>query len=177
MSKLILLSVLFAMVAIPAFAARDDDAERGLKRTMLRAAGFFACYAVLQLTGALRSPVYPLVYALTAFAVTFHRSAVGLPLVAITLALEYLLYRASPRDPASRELLLSHAAFIGFFALVHLLLLQAELLRQRREHRASIAREIRALRDEARDFRLISSSLAADPRTRSREADEGALGR
>jgi hypothetical protein len=47
MSKLILLSVLFAMVAIPTLAASDPDAKRGLKRTLLRTAGFFACYAVV----------------------------------------------------------------------------------------------------------------------------------
>jgi hypothetical protein len=45
MSKLILLSVLFAMVAIPAVAARDADAERGLKRTLLRMGSFLALYA------------------------------------------------------------------------------------------------------------------------------------
>ena len=36
-------------------------------------------------------------------------------------------------------------------------------------------RAIRNLRDEARDFRLISSSLAADPKARSRESDEERL--
>ncbi len=58
---------------------------------------------------------------------------------------------------------------------MHLFLLQAELLRQRREHRLAVANDIHRLRQEARDFRLISSSLTADPKVRSREADEERL--
>lgn len=132
-------------------------------------------YVTLQLTGGLRSPLYPLVYALVAFLASFHRLAIALPLLLVVVGLEWLLYRATPTSPRADELFLSHAAFVGFFSLVHLLFLQAEVLRQRREHRASIQREIRALREEARDFRLISSSLSADPKTRSRAADEERL--
>src|SRR6185295_13992784 len=97
-----------------------------------------ACYVMLQLSGGAHSPLYPLVYAVVAFVATFHRTSVALPLVAIAAGLEWLLARGD-------DLMYSHLLFIGFFALVHLLFLQAELLRQRREHRASIAREIRAL--------------------------------
>ena len=68
----------------------------------------------VQLTGGLRSPVYPLVYALVAFVVTFHRRAVGLPLVPVTLAMEALAYRsavaAGMPERHARELGLSHAA-------------------------------------------------------------------
>jgi diguanylate cyclase (GGDEF)-like protein len=138
----------------------------------LCAALLVASYMTLELSGGLGSPLYPLVYALVAFVVSFHRAIVGLPLVAVTLGLEALLYRASG---GPRELAVAHAAFIGLFALVHLIFLQGELLRRRREHRTSIAHEIQALREEARDFRLISSSLAGDPRTRSRASDEERL--
>jgi diguanylate cyclase (GGDEF)-like protein len=152
-----------------------DEGRNARADVDLGVALLVACYATLQMTGGLRSPVYPLVYVVVMFAVTFHRSVVGLPLVGVALGLEWLLYRVGGGPSIDRELLLSHTAFIGLFALAHLLLLQAELLRQRREHRASIAREIRSLREEARDFRLISASLAADPSTRSREADEERL--
>jgi diguanylate cyclase (GGDEF)-like protein len=160
--------------------ASAEEESRGAKKDLeLGAALIVATYVTLQMTGSLRSPVYPLVYALTAFLVTFHRRAVGLPLVAMTFALELLLYRAAVQhglgEARARELALSHAAFIGFFALVHLVFLQAEVLRQRREHRGTIAREIKTLREEARDFRLISSSLSADPGTRNRAADEERL--
>lgn len=46
MSKLILLSVLLAMVLIPSLAARDLDARRGFKRAVQRTAAFFAVYAL-----------------------------------------------------------------------------------------------------------------------------------
>jgi hypothetical protein len=46
MSKFILLSVLIAMVTIPALGARDHDAKRGLKRTMQRMAAFLVVYAL-----------------------------------------------------------------------------------------------------------------------------------
>jgi diguanylate cyclase (GGDEF)-like protein len=179
--SVLVLVKLVARLRMPSSAAPSaaEDARTARADVELGCALLVATYAVLQLTGSARSPVYPLVYAVVAFAVTFHRTVVGLPLVGVALALEWLLYRGALKVPgangSARELLFAHAAFIGFFALVHLLLLQAELLRQRREHRLSIAREIRSLRQEARDFRLISSSLAADPRTRSRAADEERL--
>jgi two-component system, cell cycle response regulator len=168
---------LVARLRMPSNAQREpspSEESRNAKADVdLGCALLTACYALVQLSGGLRSPIYPLIYAVVAFVVTFHRTSVALPLVAITVGLEWLLFVAGGNG--ARDLMVSHLAFIGFFALLHLLFLQAELLRQRREHRASIAREIRSLREEARDFRLISASLAADPRTRSREADQERL--
>jgi diguanylate cyclase (GGDEF)-like protein len=157
-----------------------DDTGGDVKRDLeLGAALVVATYVTLELSGGLGSPVYPLVYALVAFIVTFHRRIVGLPLVAIALVLEGLLYRAAVHggaaEPHAHKAALSHATFIGFFALTHFVFLQAEVMRQRRQHRSTLVRAIRNLRDEARDFRLISSSLTADPRARSRESDEERL--
>jgi diguanylate cyclase (GGDEF)-like protein len=134
-----------------------------------------ATYATLEATGGTTSPIYPLVYALTAFLVAFHRLSVGVPLVALALVLETALLKAGGEltppllqlTPA-REAALVHAGFIAFFALLHFLFLNAELWRQRREHRARLAAEITRMREEARDFRLISSQLSADSRTRTR---------
>jgi two-component system cell cycle response regulator len=143
----------------------------------LGAALLVLTYVLIALTGGLRSPMYPLVYAMLAFVVTFHRRWVGLPMVACALVLETLSYRFGPfaASQKARELMLEHFGFMGFFALLHFVFLQAEVARQRREQRTAIAREIRHLRQEARDFRLISASLSADPSTRSREADEERL--
>ncbi|MCA1663059.1 MAG: GAF domain-containing protein, partial [Myxococcales bacterium] len=156
------------------------DASGDIKRDLeLGSALVVATYVTLELSGGLASPVYPLVYALTAFIVTFHRRLVGVPLVVVTLGMEALLYRASVQGGAAerlaRQAALSHATFIGFFALTHFVFLQAEVMRQRRQHRSTLLGAIRTLRDEARDFRLISSSLAADPKARSRESDEERL--
>jgi two-component system cell cycle response regulator len=132
-------------------------------------------YAVLQLTGGARSPLHPLVYALVAFLVAFHRLPVGAGLVAAALALEALLFFASPQGSDDRALAAAHGAFIGFFAVVNLVFLHVEVFRQRREHEARMREAIRRLREEARDFRVISSSLSAESRTRSRAEEEEKL--
>jgi len=158
----------------------QDDGRGDIKRDLeLGSALIVATYVTLELSGGLSSPVYPLVYALTAFIVTFHRRLVGLPLVVVTLVMETLLYCAAVHhgvvEPLARHAALSHATFIGFFALTHFVFLQAEVMRQQRQHKTTLLRALRTLRDEARDFRLISSSLTADPKTRSRESDEERL--
>jgi len=143
----------------------------------LGAALVAALYVVLALSGGVRSPVYPLVYALTAFILTFHRKVIGVPLLGVMLGLEVLLAHGGPRahTPADHTLMLEHLAFIGFFGVIHLLFLHGELMRQRREHKTRVDAQLDALRAEARDFRLISSSLSGDPKTRSRAADEERL--
>jgi hypothetical protein len=45
MSKLILISVIFATIAIPARAARDASPRRGLKRAITQTLFFHAFYA------------------------------------------------------------------------------------------------------------------------------------
>ena len=184
LGSLVVVKVAARLRALPAsereLAALEKNAPRDLKTDLeLGAALLVATYVTLELSGGLRSPIYPLVYALIAFIVTFHRRLVGVPLVVVALAMEALLYRAQIHgglpQPQARELALSHATFIGFFALTHFVFLQTEVLRQRREHKSLLKRAVRSLRDEARDFRLISSSLSADPTARSRESDEERL--
>src|SRR5262249_29061668 len=102
-------------------------------------------WAILGMTGGARSPVYPLVYVLVAYLVAFHRLAVGIPLVAAMVSLEL----ATNSDAAAE---MGHIAFIVLFALVNLVFLHAEVWRSRRESRDRIDREIRSMRDEARDF-------------------------
>ena len=133
-----------------------------------------ATWAAVEATGGPRSLLYPLVYALIAFLVTFHRHAVGLPLIALAVALELATWRVAA-DGESPRVLATHLVFIAFFAVVHTLFLQAEMLRQRRAHRALLASEVTRTREEARDFRLISSQLGADSRTRSRPEEERKL--
>jgi hypothetical protein len=43
-SKLILVSILFATIALPAHAARDTNPRRGLRRTLANMAMFYAFY-------------------------------------------------------------------------------------------------------------------------------------
>jgi two-component system, cell cycle response regulator len=182
LGALVIIKVAARLRALPATERElaNDDGRGDVKRDLeLGAALVVATYVMVELSGGLSSPVYPLVYALVAFIVTFHRRVVGVPLVVVTFGMEALLYRAAVHggiaEPVAQKAALSHATFIGFFALTHFVFLQAEVMRQRRQHRTTLVRAIRNLRDEARDFRLISSSLAADPKARSRESDEERL--
>jgi len=171
-------------VALPPGAARHQPegtarTPPGSLRTDLELGGMLlvAAYAAFQATGGARSLLHPLVYAIVAFAVTLQRRAVGLPLVVWAALLEVALYHsapahARPRLPSDEALLGAHLGFLGLFAALHLVLLSAEVWRQRREHRLSVDGELRRMRDEARDFRLIGAQLPQGSRHRNREEEQ-----
>jgi two-component system, cell cycle response regulator len=142
-----------------------SDAELGLLLLT-------AVYVVLAISGGATSPVYPLVYAVVSFLVTFHRLAVGLPLAAAAVGFEAVLSfsPALPREAAGS--FVGHAGFIVVFALLNVVFLHAEVARQRREHRRRVDDEVASMREEAREFRLISTALSADSRVRSRAEEE-----
>jgi diguanylate cyclase (GGDEF)-like protein len=134
-----------------------------------------AIYVLLALSGGPTSVVYPLVYAVVSFLVTFHRLAVGLPLAATAIGFEAVL-SLSPSAPAEHgALFLGHAGFIAVFALLNVAFLHAEVARQRREHRRRVEEEVASMRQEARDFRLIATALSAESRVRTREEEEQKL--
>ena len=73
-----------------------------------------------------------------------------------------------------------HAGFIAVFALLNVVFLHAEVARQRREHRRRVEKRSAAMREEARDFRLISTALSrreprAHPRGGAGEAVAGSI--
>jgi diguanylate cyclase (GGDEF)-like protein len=129
-------------------------------------------YVVLAVSGSVSSPVYPLIYAVVSFLVTFHRLGVGLPLALAAVGFEAVLCFGphAPADGAS--IFFSHAGFIAVFALLNVVFLHAEVARQRREHRRRLEHEVASMREEARDFRLISTALPAESRVRTREEEE-----
>jgi hypothetical protein len=45
MSKLLLISVIICLLAIPTISARDPQPKRGLKKTMQRMTAYYAFYA------------------------------------------------------------------------------------------------------------------------------------
>jgi diguanylate cyclase (GGDEF)-like protein len=126
-----------------------------------------ATYVFLAVVGGTTSGVYPLVYALVSFLVTFHRLAVGIPLALAAVGLEALLAFGPAAAPEAAALFPAHAGFIGVFAVLNVAFLHAEVARQRREHRKRLEHEVSSMRQEARDFRLISTALASDGRTRA----------
>jgi two-component system cell cycle response regulator len=134
-----------------------------------------AIYVLLAMSGGATSPVYPLVYAVVSFLVTFHRLGVGLPLAAAAIGFEAVL-AFSPAVPAEyASTFASHAGFIAVFALLNVVFLHAEVARQRREHRRRVEDEVASMRQEARDFRLISTALSAESRVRTRAEEEQKL--
>ncbi|HEX4406086.1 MAG TPA: diguanylate cyclase [Polyangia bacterium] len=134
-----------------------------------------AIYVLLAMSGGVASSVYPLVYAVVSFLVTFHRLAVGLPLAAAAIGFEAVL-AFGPTVPVEQAAAFpSHAGFIGVFALLNVVFLHAEVARQRREHLRRVADEVASMRQEARDFRLISTALSTDSRVRTREEEEQKL--
>ena len=72
-----------------------SDAELGLLLLT-------AVYVLLAVSGGATSPVYPLVYAVVSFLVTFHRLAVGLPLAAAAIGFEAVIC-FSPRVAGDRD--------------------------------------------------------------------------
>jgi len=151
--------------ALPAFV----ELETGLTLVV-------ATWGTLQLTGGLRSPLVPLTYALTAFVVTFSRKWIGALLALAVVALEAAIVWRLGRPAWAVRTLAAHGGFAAFFAVLHWLFVHGEVWRLRREHSARLLQEIRDMREEARDFRLISTALGHGSRpARSREDEETKL--
>ena len=132
-------------------------------------------YLLLAFSGGMGSTVYPLVYAVVSFLVTFHRMVVGLPLAASAIGFEAVLCFGPAAPPEAAGMFAGHASFIAVFALLNVVFLHAEVARQRREHRRLVADEVLAMREEARDFRLISTALSPESRVRTRAEEQEKL--
>jgi two-component system cell cycle response regulator len=134
-----------------------------------------ATYVFLAVLGGTTSPIYPLVYALVSFLVTFHPLKTGTPLAAAALAFESVMAFGPGATPGAAAAFPAHAGFIAVFAVLNVAFLHAEVARQRREHRKRLEAEVQSMREEARDFRLISPALGAESRLRSRAEEEEKL--
>jgi diguanylate cyclase (GGDEF)-like protein len=129
-------------------------------------------HVLLQLAGGVLSPVYPITYAMVTFLVAYNRVAIGVTLVAISLGLEALALLQAGTLARHAGLLGGHVAFSVFFGTVSLALLRVEVAKLRREHRARLQAEIHGMRQEAKDFRLISATLTQVGSGRSRDEQE-----
>jgi two-component system cell cycle response regulator len=134
-----------------------------------------ATYVFLAAIGGVTSPVFPLVYALVSFLVTFHRLGVGIPLGLAAIGLELVMAFGPGAAPGAGAVFVGHAVFIAIFAVLNVAFLHAEVARQRREHRKRLDTEVASMREEARDFRLISTALPSDSRVRTRAEEEEKL--
>ncbi|HXT97541.1 MAG TPA: sensor domain-containing diguanylate cyclase [Polyangia bacterium] len=132
-------------------------------------------FLLLAFWGGVTSPVYPLVYAVVSFLVTFHRLWVGLPLAAAAVGFEAVLSFGPSAPPEAAAVFPGHVVFIAVFALLNVVFLHAEVARQRRERRKRLEGEVAAMREEARDFRLIATALSSESRVRSRAEEQEKL--
>jgi diguanylate cyclase (GGDEF)-like protein len=128
-----------------------------------------AVYAGVALTGGAASPLRPLVYLYVAFAATFQARASVVAVLGAAIALEAAM---SP----SWRVLAQHAGLLAAAAAAHALFLRGLMRRLIGDHRRRLDEEVRAMRDEAREFRLIAAALGAESRApRSREEEERKL--
>jgi diguanylate cyclase (GGDEF)-like protein len=129
-------------------------------------------FVLLAATGGARSFLYPLAYAVVSFLMVVHRHrgvAVGLLMAAAVLELA-LGYNAG--FEGAWTLTAYHLTFLGFFAAGNMLVLSTLVRRLRQTHATEVEASLAQMRQEARDFRLIGSSLPPQSRARSREEEE-----
>ena len=132
--------------------------------------------AILAVTGGVTSPVHPLVYGVVAFGLTLLTA----PGAAITLLAPVAIEAAwIARAPEPRRLLvpaLLHAVFIVAAACAHALFLRGLVASHRRRRELRLARELHAMHERARDYRLIATALGPASRSvRARDEEERLL--
>ncbi len=125
-----------------------SDVELG---TLFVAAGF----VLVEITGGPSGLAYPLVYALVAFLVAFHRLGVSLYFLALVLLSEAAVFAFQP-EPNGWRLYASHSAFNLLFGLLYALFLQHEVSTRRARMHEEIREHLTAIASEAKDFRLTS---------------------
>ncbi len=153
-------------------AAADDLADVELSLTLVA-----ACHLIIAVTGGLDSPAYPLLYGLVAFAMSVLARPGAFAALAAALLLEIalLLRSGGSGDHAIVEASIHGACLIGA-AVAHALLLRGVIARYRRRRIARLDEELLALRDSARDYRLIAAPLGPGSRApRAREEEERLL--
>lgn len=129
---------------------------------------------VLLAPGGLDGAFYPLVYVLMMLAAGFARPVAAIVSMGFAVTLETALQTVAL---GRHELaaLWPHAALIGVFAFLNMVMFRAEIARVRRLSRLRIDGEIQRMKDAARSYRLLGApASAAEPRT-ARAGDEERL--
>jgi two-component system, cell cycle response regulator len=133
-------------------------------------------HVLIAVTGKLDSPAYPLLYGLVAFSMTVLARPGAIATLGATLLLEAALLVRIGFTAATITAASIHVACIAGAALAHTLLLRGLTARYRRRRAARLDEELAALRDSARDYRLIAASLGPSSRApRVRDEEERLL--
>ena len=129
---------------------------------------------VLHAPGGLDGPFYASVYVLTMLVAGFARPAAALAALGFTVLLEGAIgYVAFSYDGPER--LWPHAAAIGVFAALNMVLFHAEIARVRRLSRQHIENEVRRMKEAARSYRLLVAPTGQAAVRRSTRTDEQRL--
>ncbi len=132
-------------------------------------------HVVIAVTGGLGSPAYPVLYGLVAFAMTVLARPGAIATLGAALLLEGALLA---RTGITNGTLLAaglHGVFLAGAAAAHAVLLRGLALRFRRKRQKRLDDELGALRDSARDYRLIAAALGPESRARVRDEEERLL--
>ncbi|HUJ61051.1 MAG TPA: sensor domain-containing diguanylate cyclase [Kofleriaceae bacterium] len=133
-------------------------------------------HVVIAVTGGLRSPAYPLLYALVAFAASVLARPGALVTLGAALCLEVALLVRSGIGEATVIAAALHVVFLAGAACAHALLLRGLAARYRRRRARRLDDELAALRESARDYRLIAAALGPSSRApRGRDEEERLL--
>jgi diguanylate cyclase (GGDEF)-like protein len=152
-------------------AAAEDLAD--LELALALVAG---THVIIALTGGQESLAYPLLYALIAFASTVLARPGAWVALGAALFLEAALLVRSGVGEISAMIFGLHALFLIGAAAAHALLLRGIAVQYRRRRAKRLNDELVALRDAAKDYRLISSALGPASRAlRAREDEERQL--
>ena len=132
--------------------------------------------AILAVTGGVSSPVHPLAYGVVAFGLTL----LSAPGATITLLAPLAIEAAwIARADEPRKLLASavlHVVFVVAAACAHALFLRGLVASHRRRRALRLAREVHAMHERARDYRLIATALGPASRAaRARDEEERLL--
>ena len=152
-------------------SAATDLADLELALTLI-AGG----HTIIAVTGGLASPAYPMLYGLVAFAMTVLARPGAIGTLAAALLLEAALVARTGITEASIMAASIHVACLVGAALAHILLLRGVTARYRRRRAARLEEELSALKDSARDYRLIAAALGPASRApRPRDEEERLL--
>jgi two-component system, cell cycle response regulator len=155
-------------------SAAEDLADIELALALVAGA-----HVIIAVTGGQRSPAYPLLYALVAFASTVMARPGAIATLGAALFLEAALLVRTGIDEITLCTIGLHAIYLVGAAAAHAVLLRGLIARYRKRRANRLDEELLALRESARDYRLIAAALGPGsraPRTRDEEERLLAIG-
>jgi two-component system cell cycle response regulator len=140
-------------------AAAEDLADIELALALIAGA-----HVIIAVTGGQRSPAYPLLYAIVAFAATVMARPGAIATLGAALFLEAALLVRTGIDEITLCTIGLHAIYLVGAASAHAVLLRGLIARYRRRRAKRLDDELAALRESAKDYRLIAAALGPGSR-------------